>query len=62
MNRTPYPSDLNDAEWLLLESLLLRPKPGGGPIKYPRREIVNVILCILQGYRIWIFDLAVLPI
>ena len=48
MNRTPYPSDLNDTEWQLLEPLLPLPKPGGRPIKYPRREIANAILYILR--------------
>ena len=47
MNRTPYPSDLNGAEWQLLEPLP-PPKPGGRPIKYPRREIVNAIRYILR--------------
>ena len=47
MNRTPYPSALNDAEWQLLEPLP-PPKPGGRPIKYPRREIVNAIPYILR--------------
>ena len=55
MNRTPYPSDLNDAEWQLLEPLLLSspPKSGGRPIKYPRREIVNAIRYILRTGAAW---------
>ena len=48
-----YPSDLNDTEWQLLEPLLLPPKPGGRPIKYPRREIVNAILYILRTGAAW---------
>ena len=43
MHRPPYPSDLSDAEWRLLEHLLPPPQPGGRPVKYPRREIVNAI-------------------
>ena len=50
MNRLPYPSDLTDAEWRLLEPLLPPPQPGGRPIKYPRREIVNAILYTLRIY------------
>ena len=48
MYRTPYPFDLNDTESLLLEPLLPPPKPGGRPIKYPRLEIVDAILCSLR--------------
>ena len=53
MTRTPYPSDLNDTEWQLLAPLLPPPKPGGRPIKYPRREIVNAILYILRTGAAW---------
>ena len=53
MNRLPYPSDLTDAEWRLLEPLLPPPQPGGRPIQYPRREIVNAILYILRTGAAW---------
>ena len=53
MNRTPYPSDLNDTEWQLLEPLLPPPKPGGRPIKYPRWEIANAVLYILRTGAAW---------
>ena len=53
MNRTPCPSDLNDNEWRLLEPLLLPPKPGGRPIKYHRRGIVNAILYIRRTGAAW---------
>ena len=53
MNRTSCPSDLNDTEWQLLEPLLPPPKPGGRPVKYPRREIVNAILYILRTGAAW---------
>ena len=53
MNRPPYPSDLTDAEWRLLEPLLPPPQPGGRPVKYPRREIVNAILYILRTGAAW---------
>ena len=43
MNRSTYPTDLNDREWQLLEPLVPPPKPGGRPVKYPRREVVNAI-------------------
>ena len=53
MNRTPYPTDLNDAAWQTLEPLLLPPKPGGRSIKYPRKEILNAILYILRTGAAW---------
>ena len=53
MHRLPYPSDLTDAEWRLLEPLPPPPQPGGRPIKYPRREIVNAILYILRTGAAW---------
>ena len=53
MNRPPYPIDLNDTEWQLLESLLPPPKPGGRPIKYPRREIANAIRYTLSTGAAW---------
>ena len=48
MKRLAYPSDLSDREWQLLEPLLPPPKPGGRPITYPRREIVNAIRYVLR--------------
>ena len=52
MNRLPYPSDLTDAEWRLLEPLP-PPQSGGRPVKYPRREIVKAILYILRTAAAW---------
>ena len=53
MNPLPYPSNLTDAEWRLLEPLPPPPQPGGRPVKYPRREIVNDILYILRTAAAW---------
>ena len=53
MNRPPYPSDPNNTEWQPLEPLLPLPKPGGRPIKYPRREIVKDIRYILHPSASW---------
>ena len=44
MVRKVYPSDVTDAEWRGIESLIPRVKPGGRPGKYERREILNGIL------------------
>ena len=53
MNRQSYPSDLSDQQWQLLEPLLPPPKPGGRPIKYPRREVMNGILYVLRTGCAW---------
>ena len=44
MPREPYPSDLTDAQWALLEALIPLPEIGPQERKYERREIVNAIL------------------
>ena len=53
MNRQAYPSDLSEKEWQLLEPLLPAPKPGGRPVKYPRREVVNAIMYVLRSGCPW---------
>ena len=53
MMRKSYPSDLRDREWQLLEPLLPPPKPGGRPIKYSRREVVNAIRYVLRTGCAW---------
>lgn len=46
MERKPYPSDLTDAEWEVIRSVIPKPKGGrsGRPRTYPLREIWNAIL------------------
>lgn len=51
--RKSYPSDLTDNQWSLLETLVPKPKPGGRPPTYPRREILNAILYILRTGSSW---------
>ena len=53
MNRQPYPTDLSDAEWHRLAPLVPRPKAGGRPPKYARREIVNAILYVVRSGCAW---------
>ena len=52
-NRKPYPSDLNDEEWAILDPLIPAVKPGGRPAQYTRREIVNGILYVLRSGCAW---------
>jgi putative transposase len=52
-SRHPYPTDLNDTEWSILELLIPAARPGGRPEKYPKREIVNAILYVLRTGGAW---------
>ena len=51
--RKPYPSDLTEAEWAVLEPLLL-PAPGGGRTRTTDlREVVNAILYVNKNGCAW---------
>lgn len=54
MERKPYPDDVTDAQWALLEPLLPPAKPGGRPRTTDVREVVNAILYLTRtgcGWR-----------
>jgi putative transposase len=51
--RKPYPTDLTDDEWALIEPYVPRAKPGGRPEKYPTREILNGMFYIVRGGCAW---------
>src|SRR5262249_52965614 len=53
MSRTPYPTDLTDSQWRLIEPHVPRPKPGGRPARYARREVVNAILYQTRNGCTW---------
>jgi len=42
--RTPYPSDLTDEQWKLIEPLIPAAAPGGRPRSVNMREVINAIL------------------
>jgi putative transposase len=44
MERRPYPSDLTDAQWDVIQSVLPKQSKPGRPRTYPLREIWNAIL------------------
>ena len=44
MERTPYPSDVTDEQWQLVEPLIPPAKPGGRPRTVAMREVVNGVL------------------
>ena len=48
-----YVTDLTDAEWALMETLMPEPKPRGRPWAWPLREIMNAILYVLRGGVAW---------
>src|SRR5438874_11161693 len=53
MSRTPYPTDLTNAQWKLIAPHVPAPKPGGRPARYPRREVVNAILYQARNGCVW---------
>src|SRR5579863_3110422 len=53
MDRARYVTDLTDREWKQIEDFVPKPKPGGRPITYTRREIVNALFYVLQTGCAW---------
>jgi transposase len=53
MERQPYPSDVSDAEWAVLEAYIPQPLAGGRPAEHARREIVNAIRYVLRTGCQW---------
>lgn len=43
MKRKPYPSDLSDAQWAVLKSLIPPAKPGGCPRKHDMRAVLDAL-------------------
>ncbi len=53
MKRKPYPTDLNNTEWQILEPLIPPAKFGGRPREVDIREIVNAIFYWLRSGCSW---------
>jgi transposase len=51
--RQPYPTDLSDKEWALIQHLVPEAKPGGRPEAYTKREILNAIFYLLRSGCSW---------
>jgi putative transposase len=51
--RKPYPSDLTDDRWGLLELVIPEAKPGGRPRSVDMREVVNAILYLNRSGCQW---------
>jgi putative transposase len=53
MTRKPYPSDLTDAQWHLIEALFPAAKPGGRPRKVHRRDVVDACFYLNREGCTW---------
>jgi transposase len=53
MSRTPYPTDLSARQWRLIGPYVPRPKPGGRPARYARRDIIEAILYQARNGCTW---------
>jgi transposase len=54
MRRQPYPDDITDKEWALIEPVLKRDKSRGGRNpKYENREVVNAIFYLIRSGCSW---------
>lgn len=51
--RKPYPSDLRDAQWELIELVIPAAKSGGRPREVEMREIINAMLYISRSGCQW---------
>ncbi|MBN1429042.1 MAG: transposase [Anaerolineae bacterium] len=50
---TPYDSDVNDLEWLLLSPLIPAARKGGQRRDTDMREVINAILYVLRTGCVW---------
>jgi putative transposase len=53
MRRTPYPTDITDAQWAVLEPEIPAPRPGGRPRKTDMREVLNGLFYITHEGCTW---------
>ena len=53
MARKPYPSDVTDGQWRLIEPSIPPPNPGGRPRTANMREVVNAILYVNRTGCSW---------
>ena len=53
MERKPYPTDLTDEQWKLIEPFFPDAKPGGRPRKTNLREVVNALLYLVRSGCQW---------
>ena len=51
--REPYPSDLTDAEWKILQPLIPGPAKLGRPPRYEKRAILNAVFYVVRSGCSW---------
>jgi putative transposase len=51
--RKPYPSDLTDEQWELMQIVVPEAKPGGRPRSVDMREVINALLYINRSGCQW---------
>ncbi len=51
--RRPYPSDLSDEGWVLLEPLLASSERRGRPPKWSARRVANAVFYLLRSGCAW---------
>ena len=52
-NREPYPTDLTDAQWLIIAHLIPPPKFGGRPRAVDIRDVVNAVIYVVKSGCDW---------
>jgi putative transposase len=53
MERTPYPTDLTDEQWKLIEPMLPEAKPGGRPRETDLRAVLNALFYLVRSGCQW---------
>src|SRR5919204_3201251 len=53
MERNPYPTDLTDEQWKLVEPFLPDAKPGGRPRETNLREVLNALFYLVRSGCQW---------
>jgi len=53
MERKPYPSDLTDAQWTILQPLIPPARPGGRPRKTDMQAVVNALFYVARQGCTW---------
>ena len=53
VSKTSYPSDLNAAEWAILDPLIPRARQRGRPEKHPKRTILNALYYLVRSGCAW---------
>jgi putative transposase len=53
MARPPYPSDMSDAQWAIIEPLLPKAKSGARPRTVDLREVINAVFYLNRSGCSW---------